>query len=69
MSVSVIESLLETDLSEIVRPFLDFSYLLNVFISVFVTSVSIETVRSIIGKGTEDFSLGYQTETFQPETG
>ena len=51
MSLSVVESLLETDLSEIIRPLLDLSYLINVFFSVFLTSVSIETVRSIIGKG------------------
>ena len=53
MSLAVIESILEsTDMREVLRPFqdLDITYLLTVFFSVFLANVSIETVKSIIGR-------------------
>ena len=53
MSLAVIESILEsTDMREVMRPFQDITYLLSVFISVFLANVSIETVKSIIGRQT-----------------
>ena len=50
MSLAVIESILEfTDLTEVLRPFQDISYLLTVFLSVFLANIGIENVKSIIG--------------------
>ena len=51
MSLAVIESILEsTDMREVMRPFQDITYLLTVFFSVFFANVSIESVKSIIGR-------------------
>ena len=51
MSLAVIESILEsTDMREVLRPFQDITYLLTVFFSVFLANVSVETVKSIIGR-------------------
>ena len=51
MSLAVIESILQsTDLSEVLRPFQDISYLLTVFLSVFLANIVIESVKSVIGR-------------------
>ena len=51
MSVAVIESILESiDLSEVLRPFQDITYLLTIFFSVFLANIGIATVKSIIGR-------------------
>ena len=50
MSISMIESILQSaNLTEIIRPFLDVTYLLAVFLSVFLATLSIESVKSITG--------------------
>ena len=50
MVLSEIENILQSsDLTEIFRPLLDISYLLTVFLSVFLANVTIETVKSING--------------------
>ena len=51
MSLAVIEDILQsTDMREVLRPFGDITYLLTVFISVFLANLGIETVKSIIGR-------------------
>ena len=58
MSLAVIEDILQsTDMREVLRPFQDITYLLTVFLSVFLANVSIETVKSIIGRIVIIFSI------------